>query len=700
MLKLPESRLVAGHRLDRLPPRTVGELRWISILASAAAAVVLALPAGASATTIARPVAIGSNMATVPPAIAVDASGNAYIAWLSSNDAVLDFCKVPLADPKCEPVALSVPDPTATMDGTVSPSVIVSGNIVYVFDGVDGATNDDYNGEYLWTSTNAGASFNQFPYAVSGLQDPPSGADTGTTDNPVVALANGDFGVGYNSIGEPYFQANSFAAPANDSLAASPPPPFATLLTPGNAYTVGNLSPAQFASQLTGRPGVLGIFETNAAAPAPCASSENALLYSFGPISAATTTAQINSNGGSGGPWSPLEEVMCDVETATVGGGPSGLGLLVASQDTTKTAYRTFTPPSSFGSPVNVFPTEQFDESLSQDSGGGIYATGFDDTIGVELAYSSDHGAKWAGPVTLFNVDDGALSIGSLASDVNASGQGWATFESQGVQYAQPFTKENTLPPPPKNTKKPVLSGTPESGKTLTCSPGRWTNSPLGYMYSWYRNGTPLVGVSGSTYKLGTLDEGTTIQCVVTAYNGGGLGSADSNKVKVKIPYVKHCAAATGKMTGTQIGSLKLNMTRSEARFVYRDHSTRGFQYKDFFCLTPEGIRAGYATPKLLKTLKRSQRKYYTNRVVWASTSDPYYSLDGVRAGESILTASKRLHTEKPLHIGKNYWYLAVKRGYTAVLKVRGIQVQELGIADNSLTKTRSDQSNLMHSFY
>jgi hypothetical protein len=133
---------------------------------------------------------------------------------------------------------------------------------------------------------------------------------------------------------------------------------------------------------------------------------------------------------------------------------------------------------------------------------------------------------------------------------------------------------------------------------------------------------------------------------------------------------------------------------------VYRDHSTRGFQYKDFFCLTPEGIRAGYATPKLLKTLKRSQRRYYTNRVVWASTSDPYYSLDGVRAGESILTASKLLHTEKPLHIGKNYWYLAVKKGYTAVLKVRGIQVQELGIADNSLTKTRSDQSNLMHSFY
>ena len=86
-----------------------------ALVAISVATAALVFAAGASA-TVAKPVAIGSNMATVPPAIAVDASGNAYIAWLSSNDAVLDFCKVPLANPKCEPVSLSVPDPTATMD--------------------------------------------------------------------------------------------------------------------------------------------------------------------------------------------------------------------------------------------------------------------------------------------------------------------------------------------------------------------------------------------------------------------------------------------------------------------------------------------------------------------------------------------------------------------------------------------------------
>jgi hypothetical protein len=72
-----------------------------------------------------------------------------------------------------------------------------------------------------------------------------------------------------------------------------------------------------------------------------------------------------------------------------------------------------------------------------------------------------------------------------------------------------------------------------------------------------------------------------------------------------------------------------------------------------------------------------------------------------VRAGESITVASRVLGTEPPFHIGPNYWYLARKAGYTAVLKVvRGTRVVELGIADNALTKTREAQSVLMHSFF
>ena len=255
-------------------------------------------------------------------------------------------------------------------------------------------------------------------------------------------------------------------------------------------------------------------------------------------------------------------------------------------------------------------------------------------------------------------------------------------------------------PAPPANTTAPKVTGSAKADGTLSCSRGSWTNNPTSYAYQWYRNGTLLAGFTTSTYRLGTLDEGTTLKCVVTASNVAGQASATSNAVTIPIPKVARCPAATGSMTGTTIGQIRLGMTRSRARYLYRRHSNRGRQYQDFFCLTPIGVRAGYASPSLRKGLSRREQAKVTGTVVWASVSNPYYSLDGIRAGESIATASRVLGTERPFHIGLNYWYLARKATYTAVLKVRGGVVEELGIADNALTTSRALQSTLMHSFY
>ena len=142
-------------------------------------------------------------------------------------------------------------------------------------------------------------------------------------------------------------------------------------------------------------------------------------------------------------------------------------------------------------------------------------------------------------------------------------------------------------------------------------------------------------------------------------------------------------------------------MTRSRAHYLYRHHSDRGKQYEDFFCLTPIGVRVGYGSPKLLKILSKSERKHLLKkRVVWSSTSNPYYSLDGVRPGESIAAAAITLHTEPPLHIGLNYWYLAREKSSTAVLKVRHGVVEEIGIGDRQLTKSVKSQRIFMKSFY
>jgi hypothetical protein len=252
----------------------------------------------------------------------------------------------------------------------------------------------------------------------------------------------------------------------------------------------------------------------------------------------------------------------------------------------------------------------------------------------------------------------------------------------------------------PALTGSPRLTGLTKPGDALTCSTGTWTGSPTGYTYSWYRNGTLLAGINGATYKLGTLNEGTALDCRVTARNAAGSASATTNVVKIPVPFVARCPAATGRLSATTLGLVKLGATRAREHYLYRHHSDRGSRYKDFFCLTPIGVRVGYGSPKLLSILTTAARRRLTEKVVWASTSNPHYSIDSVRPGEAISTAAAVLHTLPPLHIGPNYWYLAVGRTATAVLKVRGAVVQEIGIAGHTLTKSAHDRSVLMHSFY
>jgi uncharacterized protein len=160
------------------------------------------------------------------------------------------------------------------------------------------------------------------------------------------------------------------------------------------------------------------------------------------------------------------------------------------------------------------------------------------------------------------------------------------------------------------------------------------------------------------------------------------------------------CPEATGKLAGTRLGLLALGMTRAQARHAFAHSSDRGRRYQDFFCLSPNGVRVGYASPKLLRSLPRSQRARYAGRVVWASTSNPYYSIRGIVPGAKLTTAQAQLHPGRPLHIGLNYWYLASNGSSTAVVKVRHGVVEEIGIADRALTRSRRAQRALMTSFY
>src|ERR1039457_150168 len=69
--------------------------------------------------------------------------------------------------------------------------------------------------------------------------------------------------------------------------------------------------------------------------------------------------------------------------------------------------------------------------------------------------------------------------------------------------------------------------GAQGGGDTLSCEAGGNT-AGASLTYQWLRNGAVISGATGSTYQLQNADEGTALQCEVTASDGEGTDVAIS----------------------------------------------------------------------------------------------------------------------------------------------------------------------------
>lgn len=95
----------------------------------------------------------------------------------------------------------------------------------------------------------------------------------------------------------------------------------------------------------------------------------------------------------------------------------------------------------------------------------------------------------------------------------------------------------------PVNTARPVITGKPIIGRTVTCTNGRWTHSPTRFRYQWKRGGNPIPRATRRTITVpaldrddrvtGKADQDDFLTCTVTASNASGAGIPATSRAVV-----------------------------------------------------------------------------------------------------------------------------------------------------------------------
>ena len=89
----------------------------------------------------------------------------------------------------------------------------------------------------------------------------------------------------------------------------------------------------------------------------------------------------------------------------------------------------------------------------------------------------------------------------------------------------------------PENVSVPVVTGTVETGQTLTGTDGAW-NTSGNFTYQWQRGGgsswSNIGGATSNSYTLTSSDNGEFVRCAVTLTNDAGTATAFTNTSNVK----------------------------------------------------------------------------------------------------------------------------------------------------------------------
>jgi hypothetical protein len=110
-----------------------------------------------------------------------------------------------------------------------------------------------------------------------------------------------------------------------------------------------------------------------------------------------------------------------------------------------------------------------------------------------------------------------------------------ATNSQDTAAANSPVTSIVTIPLGPENIQAPTVTGTAETGETLTATKGEWSGAtPITFTYQWQRcdsqgqNCKPIQGATNQAYVLQSADLGSRLVVVVTVTNAYGSSSESS----------------------------------------------------------------------------------------------------------------------------------------------------------------------------
>jgi len=486
---------------------------------------------------------------------------------------------------------------------------------------------------------------------------PPAAAPLFTADTPPGLSAAKFYGLGSGvpaAVRSPAYRFAASGSPAPTYTVSSGALPTGMALNPSTGFLAGTPT-------VSGQPYTFTVTASNGVAPAA--------------VSAAIT-GTVGAQGATVVPGSPNE--FTSTGTITVTNTVHGVSASVAQIVGDPVNQPRFTLTTNFGpGTVHTGPNEDCAFTLVADQEDTNIEVDYAQTIVEESPATSTATTVTVNPTSSSSGQSVTYNAAVAPSSPNATDpSGTVTFTAtNGSATAD------------------LCTATLSSG-TGSCTSG---SAPLGAdtITATYSGDNTFAGSSGTgtetvTSSAGSAPVGTT-PAPAGAAGPGPVGSA--------APVVNGCPAATGKVTGTTLGLLKLGETRARARKAYAKSTYRKTKYEDFFCLTPIGIRVGYGSPALLKILPAHQRKRLTGHAVWASTTNRFYAIHGIRVGTLMAKARKALKLTGPIRIRHNTWYLAHNAASTAVFKTRGRTITEIGIANKTLGSRHKRQVALLKSF-